>query len=161
MKRAGAALVAFAVLGCSADPPPGEEQRTRLALAALEDNIATTDYSARVDVTGSRVRDTDLPSTGNDDMLAIEYSAAVLETYRGASHDRIRYLQLTDADDAFEGRTRGEVIVSLCRGAAGGGFYLPEIGYELPAAPALIERARELGRHLAEASGSAEAPACR
>lgn len=139
------ALLAALLLGaCSAAPHAWHSPHNEFALAALADNIAATDLSARVRVTGHRVRTDSTALSGSEEVLVVEQTAEVVETYRGAELEQLTYLQFIDRQEGLEGFGPGEVIVSLCHDDQAGHYYLPDIGFEVPAAAELIERAQAI-----------------
>lgn len=160
MRLRPAAAASLLLIGCASETPAPDPDDP--ILQTLSQNLFTTHYSARVNVEESRLRDDTAALTGEDGLAAIEYSATVLETYRGKPLERISYLHFVDPDDRMEGHTRGEIIVSLCREHGGDYLYLPEVGYEMPATHALVARARELsGRLSSRGAGATEGHACR
>lgn len=146
-----AALLLLALLAACAQKASQAEQ---FALEVIEENFRSTDFSARVEVTGYVVGVT---ADSADDPERVRYSARVLEVYAGDPLSTIefdRYIESGDGPgDEPEGVNYTTQIISLCRDN-NGAWYLPDIGFELPDTSVLLDRARELG-----AEGASSRPA--
>jgi hypothetical protein len=143
--RAAALIVLVATLAACAGPTRGaQQQRIEFAVEAVEDNILATDYSALVEITDARAMDASPPDEANDGeaLVRIDYTAAVLETYRGEALETIAFSRYAARHEALEDPSRGTWIVSLCRDLDGS-YYLPGVGYELPPHEAVLSVARQ------------------
>lgn len=135
---------------CTGTVGGGREQQVEFAVAAVEDNILSTDYTARVEITGLRAKHGALPGNGTDEetLLRIDYAATVLETYLGEAIETIVYSRYAARQEGLEDPARGTLIVSLCRDRDGR-YYLPGVGYELPPEEAVVARARQTKARIA------------
>jgi hypothetical protein len=148
--RAAASIVVLATLAACAGPTRGaQQQRIEFAVETVEDNILATDYTALVEITGVLATPMARAGERNDDgaVLRIDYTAAVLETYRGDELETIVFARYAAGQEGLEDPSHGTVIVSLCRDRDGG-YYLPEVGYELPPHEAVLSVARQTGARL-------------
>jgi hypothetical protein len=139
-------VVVVAMLSsCTGTAGGGREQQVEFAVAAVEDNILTTDYTALVEITGTRAKRGALRGNGSDDenLLRIDYAATVLETYLGEEAiETIVFSRYAARQEGIEDAARDNLIVSLCRDRDGR-YYLPGVGYELPPEDAVVARARQ------------------
>ncbi|MEN8178750.1 MAG: hypothetical protein ABFS39_09030 [Pseudomonadota bacterium] len=141
MKIATLLLCLFCV-SCTASDV---DEQTNFALVAIQDNVVTTDFSALVEITSTSIKE--LSTTGstmdNEKLLAVHYTARVLESFLGNKANTIVFTEYIDKNEGLDNLSEGKVIVSLCK-ESDGTYYLPDIGYELPPETALIEKAREI-----------------
>ena len=121
------------------------DNRSQLAVNVLEDDMSSTDYTALVQITGMVV---DNPPDNSSELVAIGYSAQIMEVYVGRELEDIRFTRYVEKGEEPEATDDRIQIVSLCRDI-NGEYYLPDIGYELPPDEAIIRQAR---RSIAQAS---------
>lgn len=135
---------------CTGTAGGGREQQVEFAMAAVEDNILTTDYTALVEITGMRAKHGALRGNGSDDenLLRIDYAATVLETYLGEAIESIVFSRYEARQEGLEDAARGILIVSLCQDRDGR-YYLPGVGYELPPEDVVVARARQTRARIA------------
>lgn len=145
MKMAGIIFALSLAISCVSCTAGDGDSNTKLALAVVEDNILTTDYTALVEITQVKTLETmkDSAALGDQDLMAINYTAKILQSYQGKEQDNIEYTQYIEKSEGLEGLSSGVIVVSLCRDKEGT-LYLPDIGYELPAEKVLIEKAQEI-----------------
>ncbi len=111
----------------------------------VKGNMATTDYTALVQILRGRVKEkTPLRRLGG--YVNHIYQAQVIETIKGPRYEIISFSVMADSDIRLI-LPDYPVIVSLC-GAGSDKFYVPDNGYELPATPALTAAARDFARKL-------------
>ena len=118
--RALVALIVLSVTACTSEP-------LRLAAVALEENVQSTDYTARVEVVD--VRHSGEPEPGQQ-FVEVIVTARVIDTYRGEELERIDYRDAVEHNESLSGQAGRRLIVSLCR-ATDGSYYIPEIGFAL------------------------------
>ena len=148
MKLFSVLVASFLTISCASNTIGGGDSRTEYALAVVEDNILTTDYSALVEITRVRTEEVGIdPEKDGETLMAVIYTAKVLHIYQGESTGQIEYIQYTKRSEGPEGLSRGAQIVSLCRDRDGS-LYLPDIGYELPAEQPLLDRAESVRAQL-------------
>jgi len=149
--RTAATVVVLATLAACAAAGGAQERQVEFAAAAAADNILTTDYSALVEISGVRVTPLARAEDESDQeaLVRTDYSAAVLETYLGEEHATVVFSRYAATEDALEDPPRGTWIVSLCRDPDGS-YYLPGVGYELPAHEAVVAVARQTRARLAD-----------
>jgi hypothetical protein len=150
--RAATTIVVVATLAaCTGAGGGAQQQQVEFAAAAAADNILTTDYSALVEISGVRVTPLARAEDESDQeaLVRTDYSAAVLETYLGEEHATVVFSRYAATEDALEDPPRGTWIVSLCRDPDGS-YYLPGVGYELPAHEAVVAVARQTRARLAD-----------
>ncbi len=145
MKLAGVFIALFLAISCVSCSGENEDSSAEFALAVVEDNILTTDYTALVEITRVRTSEAMQNSTapGDQDLMAIIYTAKILQDFQGQAQEHIEYTHYVERSDGLEGLGSGVIIVSLCKDKQGA-FYLPDVGYELPAEQDLIENAQEI-----------------
>jgi hypothetical protein len=152
MRLRWAAVLLVLLAACSQRASQAEQ----FALEVIEENFRSTDFSARVEVTGYVI---EAAADSADDLERVRYSARVLEVFAGdqlSAIEFVRYIEPGDEPgDEQEGEHSTTQIISLCRDKSGA-WYLPDIGFELPDSSVLLDRARELG---AEGASSRPAPA--
>jgi len=140
-------LIVFLFLSSSCAPGGNGEadRKTEFALAAVEDNILTTDYTALIEITSVSAEDIaeDSSATDDEDLVAVKYTARVLESYLGDEQKNIVFTEYVEKSEGLEDLSSGVLIVSLCKDKDGN-YYLPDIGYELPAQDVLIEKSKEI-----------------
>ena len=149
--RAATTIVVVATLAaCTGAGGGAQERQVEFAAAAAADNILTTDYSALVEISGVRVTPLARAEDESDQeaLVRTDYSAAVLETYLGEEHATVVFSRFAATEDALEDPPRGTWIVSLCRDRDGS-YYLPGVGYELPAHETVVAVARQTRARLA------------
>lgn len=95
-------------------------------MEGLRHNLGATDLTALVEVVGAESRP---PREG---LNVVAYSARVLETFVGAERERLEYLAYLEPDDQPGKTSRQRLIVSVCRDVDGT-YYLPGVGYQVPA----------------------------
>ena len=139
MKRVLAAcLAALAVAACS---DRAQNERIQFAAEALEDNMLTTHRTALVEITGADVlqppQEGDAP---DEDLIVVRYTARVLRDFAGDGPQVIEFVEYVDPAEGVEDVSKGKRIVSLCE-RRGGGYYLPDIGFEMLASEPLTDRA--------------------
>lgn len=135
-------ILCFFCLSCTANDV---DEQTRFALIAIQGNIVTTDFSALVEITSTTIKEPSKieASMDKDELVAVNYSASVLESYLGKKVDVIVFTEYVEKSEGLDNLSQGKLIVSLCK-ENDGTYYLPDIGYELPPETALIEKAREI-----------------
>ena len=135
----------FLSLSFACDADDEADRKTEFAVAVVEDNILTTDYTALVEITKVNAEDIaeDSAVKDDEDLLAVKYSAKVLESYLGNEQKNIEYTEYIEKSEGLEDLSSGVLIVSLCKDKDGN-YYLPDIGYELPAQDLIVEKAREI-----------------
>ena len=136
-----ACLVALAVTACSNG---AQDERIQFAAEALEDNLRATHRTALVEITGADVRQP--PQEGDapdEDLIVVRYTARVLRDFAGDGPEVIEFVEYVDPAEGVEDVSKGKRIVSLCK-RRGGGYYLPDIGFEMPASEPLTDRAASL-----------------
>jgi hypothetical protein len=140
-------LVVFLFLSSSfaCDTIDEADRRTEFALAAVEDNILTTDYTALVEITKANAEEIagGNAAEGDEELVAVKYTAKVLETFVGNAQKNIVFTEYVEKNEGLEDLSSGVLIVSLCKDKDGN-YYLPDIGYELPAQNVIVEKAREI-----------------
>lgn len=129
---------------CAGAGGGGRERQVGFAVDAVEDNILTTDYTALMEITGTRAMHGAEDGEGTDDEvpLRIDYAASVLETYLGEAIETVVFSRYAERQEGLDDPARATLIVSLCRDRAGR-YYLPGVGYELPPDHAVVARARQ------------------
>ncbi len=136
-------------LFCTACTASKVDERTKFALAAIQDNVVSTDFSALVEITSTSIKE--LSNTGSnvnkEKLLAIHYSARVLESFLGDKVDTIVFVEYAEKSEGLDNLSKGKLIVSLCK-KSDGTYYLPDIGYELPPETALLDEARKIKMHI-------------
>ena len=137
-------LLSLFCLSCTAGDV---DEQTEFALAAVHDNLLTTDLSALIEISGSSVEE--LPSSEGEELVAVHYRARIIEVFQGKATDRIQFTEFREKQEGLEDLSQGRLIVSLCKDTDGS-YYLPDIGYELPHDQALINKAREIKRLIQE-----------
>ena len=108
----------------------------------FEQNLGTTSYTALVHVTRGRVLGkVAWPFNRLGPLYRNHlYEADVLETFKGAAHDRVVYSVMAEAGTALN-LPNYPVVVSLC-GAGGNSYYVPDNGYVSAASHRLVEAGR-------------------
>ncbi len=126
-------------------PVSDNDRRIDFALAAIEQNILTTDYTAQVEIIGRTIDENfkENVNPGNEDIVAVTYTAKILERYNGEKLNSLVFTEFVEKSEEFDEFKSGILIVSLCKDKQGE-FYLPDLGYELPAKSVLIEKAKEI-----------------
>jgi hypothetical protein len=139
-------LAVFLILSTSlaCDSNDEVDSATEFALAAVQDNLLTTDYSALVEIekTDTEVIAGDAPED-EEALVAVKYTAKVLETFLGNELKNIVFTEYIVKSEGLEDLSSGTLIVSLCKDKDGN-YYLPDIGFELPAHNVIIEKARKI-----------------
>lgn len=137
-------FLAFSLI-CISCTVSENDRRIDFALAVIEDNILTTDYTAQVEIIDRSIDENfkENVSSGNEDIVAVIYTAKILERYNGEKLNRLVFTEFVEKSEEFNEFKSGILIVSLCKDKQGK-FYLPDIGYELPAKSVLIEKAKEI-----------------
>ncbi len=145
MKIFGLVVFLFLSLSCASENHGEENGKTDFALAAVEDNILTTDYTALVEITNVDIEDSAEGDIVKDegDLVAIKYTARIFESYVGNDQKTIVFTEYIEKSGGFESVGQGALIVSLCKDKQGE-YYLPDIGYELPAHDVIVEKAKEI-----------------
>ena len=144
MRPAATIVVVLTLAACAGAGGSSGARQVEFAAAAAADNILTTDYTALVEITGVLLTPIAQADDGKHDeaLVRVDYTAAVLETYLGEELETIIFSRYAARQDAREDPSRGKWIVSLCRDRDGS-YYLPEVGYELPAHDAVLTVARQ------------------
>ena len=131
-------LAALAVTACSGG---AQDERILFAAEALEDNLRATHRTALVEITGADVlqppQEGDAP---DEDLIVVRYTARVLRDFAGGGPEVIEFAEYVDPAEGVEDVSTGKRIVSLCE-RQGGGYYLPDIGFEMPASEPLTDHA--------------------
>lgn len=138
-------LLALLVLATACSKKP--DYREQLALEVIEENFQTTDFSALVEVTSYVMHSS--PELEAENLEAIYYSARVLDVFVGDERPEIEFVRYVEPGEDFADQDIGVEIISLCRDA-NGIYFVPDIGFELPAEKSLLNRARELTDPAAE-----------
>lgn len=133
------AFVALFALAAACSPKP--ESSEALALEVIEENFRTTDLSALIEVTSFVMHSS--PELDAEGLEAIYYSARVLEVFVGEKVPEIEFVRYVEPGEDPADQEVGAGIISLCRDR-GGIYFVPDIGFELPAEKVLLSRAREL-----------------
>ncbi len=143
-------LLLAVTLFCTACTAQDTDEPLAFALAAIHDNILSTDFSALVEITNAAVQDHSSSTTDDHEaLLVVIYKARVLESFLGNHADTILFTEYREKDEGLESLSEGKIIISLCK-EHDGTYYLPDIGYEMPADSALLEKAREIKRLVKE-----------
>ena len=141
-------LVVFFILSSSfaCDSTDEADSGTEFALAAVQDNILTTDYTALVEIEKTDTEDFagDTPED-EEELVAVKYTAKVLETFLGPEHRNIVFTEYVVKSEGLEDLSSGDLIVSLCKDTDGN-YYLPDIGFEMEASDALTAEASRFAK---------------
>ena len=132
-------LVALLALATACSPKP--ESAEELALEVIEENFRTTDLSALVEVNSVVMHSS--PELDAEGLEAIYYSARVLEVFVGEKTPEIAFVRYVEPGEEPADQYISTEIISLCRDL-NGVYFVPDIGFELPAEEVLLIRAREL-----------------
>ena len=149
MRLFGLVVFLFLSFSCSPENDGEEDSKAEFALAAVEDNILTTDYTALVEIIKVNVEGIAEDSTAKNDeaLVTVKYTARILESYLGQEQKTIEFREYVEKSEGLSGLSRGVLIVSLCKDKADN-YYLPDIGYELPAQNVILERAKKIKRQI-------------
>ena len=124
-----ALIVLLSSTACSSET----DIRTQFALDVLEDNMSTTDFTALVETQKMTIVEvSDNTALLISELVAVRYSAIVIETYIGKEAENITYTHYVEKGEEPEVMGNQSHIISLCQDE-NGDYYLPDIGYELPA----------------------------
>lgn len=145
MRTFALALLVIVSTACAGPTGGAQQQQIEFAVAAVEDNMLATDYTALVEITGVRAIQV---AQASEEMLRIEYAATVLEAYLGEERTEIVFSRYSEPQEGSEDPARGKLVVSLCRDRDGS-YYLPGVGYELPPDDAVVDRARQTKARIA------------
>lgn len=133
MKRFAFIAILLLAFSCIA----GENKsKINFALNVIEENILTTDFTALLKVTK-------VTAANKKKLVVVNYSADILESFAGGEVKNIIFTEYIEKDEKFNNTCGSVLIVSLCKDK-NGNYYLPDIGYELPAEDVLLKKAREV-----------------
>lgn len=150
-------VAALLACGCSPDSADDIPQRELIALEALQENTVSTHLTALVEINDAFVDDPGMLviSHSDEDPLTVRYKATLVENYVGDGPDALEFTGYVQKSEGVNKPDVGIRIISLCMDNDGG-YYLPDIGFQLPATTRLMQRAQELKTQLAARDSSAD-----